>query len=358
MHRTSKAVFAAALCSLALPAASQAATKDVFAGFPGAPPKSMPKDANVAAFFPGTVKIAAGDSLRLQPTGCPAVTVSKAGDVPSFLSTLEATPVAGAKDAAGAAFWFNGQPTAMANPAVFFGAKSPATFTGKLLSSGFPMGPGAPKPFVVKFPKAGTYTLACPLFAGMEGTVTVLRKGAEVPSAKADMARARQAFKKALARVRKLDKQAAPAGDVIVAGPDAATGEMLYRFTPAAKTVKVGTPVTLTMSTGTREIHTFTFASNLKKLAKKAEGFLGAPAAKGQGPALDPVQLYRSEPAGTALSYDGANHGDGFLNTGILDDDAGSPFPKSDTVTFTKPGTYKFLCLVHPDMQGKVTVTG
>jgi plastocyanin len=42
--------------------------------------------------------------------------------------------------------------------------------------------------------------------------------------------------------------------------------------------------------------------------------------------------------------------GTGFLNSGIL-------FGGDFSVTFTKPGTYAYTCVIHPDMKGTVTVT-
>jgi plastocyanin len=42
----------------------------------------------------------------------------------------------------------------------------------------------------------------------------------------------------------------------------------------------------------------------------------------------------------------------------MLDDVAASPLPKSATVTFSKPGTYQYFCIVHgAQMKGQITVT-
>jgi len=47
----------------------------------------------------------------------------------------------------------------------------------------------------------------------------------------------------------------------------------------------------------------------------------------------------------------------GWANTGLLDASAASPQPSSDTMTFTKAGTYKFYCAVHGNqMQGRIVV--
>jgi plastocyanin len=361
MLPSTKLAFATALCcSLALPGAASAATKTVFTGPPiQKPPAGFPKDGGINQFFPQSIKVAAGDSVKFQITGCPAVVVSKPGGAPAFVVDDAQRKVAGVKDAAGADFWFNGQAQPIANPAVFFGAKSGGTFAGTPVGSGFPAGPGAPKPWSVRLPKAGTYEMSCPLFAGMKGTITVVAKGKPVPSAKADAQRVKRQLAKAIAKVKRLDRQAAPAGNVITAGPDAKTGEILYRFTPAKKTVAVGQPVELTMGDGTREFHTFTFYTDAKATKKLAENSLAPLPGTGKtGPpvmGIDPLAALRSEPAATALVDDNATHGNGYVNTGLLDTDPKSAWPSKDAITFTKAGTYKYICLLHPEMRGEVT---
>lgn len=51
---------------------------------------------------------------------------------------------------------------------------------------------------------------------------------------------------------------------------------------------------------------------------------------------------------------DGTGHGNGFLSTGQFG--AGTPGPNSTTVTFSKAGTYNYICLVHPFMHGSIVV--
>ena len=92
-------------------------------------------------------------------------------------------------DAAGAAFWFNGQDQIGPNPAIFANAAY-----GKSLTTTAPRAssPGSrlekPKPMTVKFTKAGSYTVYCDIHPGMEATVKVVKKGAAVPTAKQDAA--------------------------------------------------------------------------------------------------------------------------------------------------------------------------
>jgi plastocyanin len=362
VHRSTKAAFAVALCSLALPAASQAATKLVVAGPPMAKqPAGYPKDIYANQFFPKSVAVNVGDTLKFQFAGFHAAHfVKKGGTPPPFAFPDPAgTKTAGVKDAAGADFWFNGQPQLIFHPTLVAGLKSGTAFDGsKDVYSGAPAENGKPKPWSVKFTKAGTFSYYCPIHPGMDATVKVLPKGKAVPSARADTARVNAQLAKDLANLKTLDKKAPPAGNVIQAGQDLASGETLFRFVPAQKTVPAGTAVTLTMSPKSTESHTFTFAKDAKTLSDLAKVFIAPLPGTGKaGPptlGLASQGVYPSEaPLGT---YDGNNHGDGFLNSGVLDADPKSPLPNAVTVTFTTPGTYQYICLIHPDMKGTVVV--
>lgn len=365
MHRSStKLVLATALCSLAVPGLASAATKTVSAGPPvKKAPAGTPRDGDINQFFPSAVKVHAGDSVKWVVAGFHIINFPKKGDPAPPLAAPDASlPVAGVLDAAGQPFWFNGQGTPVVPPIVALGGGNGKPFTGAApIGSGVPAGPGAPKPFVAKFPKAGTYTYYCVLHAGMKGTVSVLPKSKPVPSAKADAARVKAQLAKGFAALKKLDKAAAPA-NTIVAGPDKAGGPALLRFSPNALTTKVGTPISLEMSAKSTEVHTFTFVKDVKAAGKQAEAeFFGpVPGTGTAGPPVigfSPKWAYPSEAPGSAITYDGANHGDGFLNTGVLDGDTATPFPQKVSVSFGKPGTYSFLCAIHPFMTGKVTVT-
>ena len=54
--------------------------------------------------------------------------------------------------------------------------------------------------------------------------------------------------------------------------------------------------------------------------------------------------------------YTGLNHGNGFLNTGVLATNPSTPPPSVD-VTFAAAGTFRFECTIHPGMQATITVT-
>jgi plastocyanin len=365
VHRSSKVVFVAALCSLAVPGAASAATKVVSAGPPlKAPPKGVPKDADVNAFFPTAIRVHKGDAISFRIAGFHTINFPKKGaGAPALAVPDPAHPVTGVNDAAGTPFWFNGQGTPVIPPVVGLGTGSGKPYTGaQALGSGFPQGNGPPKPFVVKFPKSGSFTYYCAVHPGMKATVSVVPKSKPVPSAAADGARVRRQLADAIATVKRLNTAKPAAGaNTVTAGPDTSKGPVLLRFTPASLTTRVGTPVTLQMTRGTTEDHTFTFATDVKAAGKLADKTFVAPlpGTGTSGPpilAFDPKYAYPSDPPGTPVSYDGANHGDGFLNTGVLDGDPKTPFPQKFSLSFSKPGTYSYFCAIHTFMNGKITV--
>jgi plastocyanin len=366
VHRSTKVAVAAALSTLALPGLASAATKSVSAGpLLKKPWAGVPRDADVNRFFPQAIQVHAGDSVKFTIAGFHTINFPKKGEgAPPLAMPDPAHPVSGVTDAAGAPFWFDGQGTPVVSPIVGLGSGSGKSYTGATaVGSGLPSPAGPPKPFVVKFPKAGTFTYYCALHPGMKATVSVVSKSKRVPTEAADSARAKAQLAKDLAAVKKLDKAKGPAAaDTVQAGPDRSGGPVLLRFTPGSLTTKVGTPVTLTMTPGTTEDHTFTFAKDVKAAGKLADKTFLAPlpGTGTSGPptlAFDPRYAYPSDAPGAPVSYDGSNHGDGFLNSGVLDGDPKTPFPQKFTVSFSKPGTYSYFCAIHSFMTGKINVT-
>jgi plastocyanin len=342
----------AGAAALLLPAtAAQAATKDVAAGTPPRGTlKGVPGFATDNAFYPKRVTINAGDRVRFRVLGFHNVLFAPRGaDAPPLFMADPAAPVSGVKDAAGADMWFNGQPSIVPNMQVVAPVGGKVVDGSKLVGSGLPAEDGPPKPFTVRFPKKGTYTAICSIHPGMKVAVTVKGKGARVPSAKQDARRVRRQAKAAARLAKRLaGGQGLPGGNTIRAGNDRA-GVATIAFFPGKKTVNVGDTVTFEMSPTTTELHNVAFGPEpfMKDLAAK---FLGP-----QG--LDPMTAYSSEPPGASHTHDGANHGNGYLNTGLLDREAATPFGENATVTFTKPGTYTYYCIVHgAEMKGTITV--
>ena len=337
--------------ALLVPAAAGAATKDMYAG---TPPKGLlkgvPAFATDNAFYPKRTTIHAGDKVSFRIAGFHNVLFAPKGTTPPALFVPNpAVPVAGAKDAAGADMWFNGQPILAINPQAAAPVGKKVVDGSELVGSGLPLN-GALKPLNLKFPKKGSYTVICSLHPGMKGTVVVKGSKARIPTAKQDAKRISKQAKAASKLAKKLVAgQGVPGGTTVKAGNDK-EGVATLAFFPASTSVKVGQAVTFTLSDKTTESHNVAFGP--EAYAKQlAQSFLGPNG-------IDPFTLYRSEAPGTALVVNGTSHGNGFVNTGMLEDVAGSPLPKSATVTFTQPGTYQYYCIVHgAEMKGTVTVT-
>ena len=351
------AAIAAAVGVLAVPAAASAATKTVNMGLPIPAQKQFQSTgADVNDFFPHGVTIHAGDSVKFVPTGFHTVDLPAKGGKP--LGLIAPAGITGpVADAAGAQFWFVGQPLLGFTPALgppgLFGKK--ATYTGaKRVQSGLPLSE-KPKSFAIKFPKTGTYTYYCTVHSGMKGTVKVVSKSHSVPSTKADAKTVKAQVSSALSTAKALTKTTVAPGNVSV-GASGPRGVESYAMYPATQTVPVGTTIKFSMSAKTFEDHTATFGPGNPEteptsyLGDLAKHFAEDPTIPSQG-------AYPSDPppAGPA-ALTPTLQGNGFWNTGVLDTDKATPLPPSNTVTFAAAGTYNFYCLIHPFMKGTVVV--
>jgi plastocyanin len=125
-------------------------------------------------------------------------------------------------------------------------------------------------------------------------------------------------------------------------------------------TVKAGVPVTIDAGKTVNDVHDIAIGPDayMGDLARNL--FQPGPS----GLSLDARGIFPSQSPAQPLTFDGTQNG-GFFSTGALDTDAKSPLPSKVTVTFTKPGTYHYVCLFHSDgvyrpgaenMQGTITV--
>jgi plastocyanin len=210
----------------------------------------------------------------------------------------------------------------------------------------------------VKFTKKGSYSYYCTIHPGQKGTVKVVGKGKAIPSNKANAKAAKKEYAKVVKQLKKDGKFAGPAGNEVRAGNDTLKSTILAFF-PTKKSVPVGTTVTFAMSPTTTEAHTITFGP-ADYLKSQADAFIGATSTPGGLPVVSSQAAYPSDPPPGAPA-DGTNHGNGFVNLGIIDGDPATPVqlaPSSAKVTFSKAGTYSYICLIHPDMHGEIDVTG
>jgi plastocyanin len=340
-----------------VPAAlAQGATRTVVAGPPGKV-AGTPPDGDSNAFYRKTVTVHVGDKVKWKINGFHTVTVPAKGKrPPAFISPDPAgTKISGVNDAAGLPFWFNGQTRLMLDRLGAFPVKGKSYNGKKLVSSGVFFGNGAAPPYTLKFTKKGRYAYYCTIHVGMKGTVKVVARGKAIPSAKANKKAAKKEYAKVAKRQIADAKFAGPAGNAVRAGNDT-TASTIFRFFPATKSVPVGTTVTFSMSPKTTEIHTVSFGPP-DYLQAQADAFVTPDPANPSGPptVFNPVNAFPSD-VPTLPAYDGTSHGNGFLSTGIIDQDAATPSPASSQVTFSKAGTYNYICLIHPFMKGSIVV--
>jgi plastocyanin len=348
------AVGAVLLGVLALPAAAQAATSSVFMGTPPSAQKQFERTrSDVNAFFPTRVTIRTGDSVRFLPVGFHNVDLPARGTAVPLLTPTGQK--AAATDAAGAPFWFQGLDVLGFNPALL------ASSFGKTIqydgstarNSGLPLAE-RPKPFTVRFRRAGTFTYFCDIHPGMKGTVKVVGRSRRADSTRSVARRSAAQVRAALKTARGLAARPVPAGEVRI-GVAGAGGVERFAFSPEKATVAPGTVVKFSMWPGSREAHTATTGPGNPE--KQATSYLGKLAASFQEPAISPLATYPSDPppAGPA-ALSPTHHGNGFWGTGALDAAAATPLPADGSVRMSTPGTYAFYCLIHPFMAATITV--
>jgi plastocyanin len=347
---------------LLLPAVASARTKVVYAGPPPSATKIVGKvlgkgaaalnklNPDINAFFRQRVTINAGDKVSFIQNGFHTIDLPGSSNQPLPLILPSGGTVSGVNDAAGNPFWFNGKlPNIGLNPAVLGGSKG-RTYNGSTrLDSGAPPNSGPPKPFVVKFTKPGTYKYFCDIHPGMVGFVVVKAKGKTVPSSKQDAAAVARQVTAAALTAKKLAKTRVPANHVSL-GEAGSNGIELFAMFPSQLTVKTGAVVTFSITPDSREVHTATFgpAKYITGLSN-GHGLFTAPGATAQA-------LYPSDPT-PVIPLNLTSHGNGFANVGALDSQKSTAqIQSSGQIQFTAPGTYHFICLIHPFMQGTIVV--
>jgi plastocyanin len=345
-------VAVAAIAAL-VPAGAQARTKTVTMGPPIASQAKLIKHgAMVNDFFPNGVTIHAGDSVSFVPAGFHSVDIPARGQAPEPFALPTGDKVAGANDAAGQAFWFNGLDVLSFNPSLFASlyGKSVDYDGSARVQSGLPLAPGA-KPVKVTFEKAGRVTYYCTIHPGMKGTVHVKRRGAKVRTAKQDAKAVKLQVAKALKIARKLAK-AKPKKGIVEVGLPGAHGVEYFGMVPAKATVKVGETLRFRMRKGSFEAHTATFGPGNPET--EPDSYLGQIAKGFEQPPFDARAVYPSDATPATLTT--SLHGNGFWNSGLIDSSKATPLKDSNSLTFGQAGTYAYYCLLHPFMRGTVEV--
>lgn len=357
MRSRSIVVAVAGAAILAIPSTAAAATKTVIAGPSGSGGGvfgTKTSTADVDAFSLKQVTIHVGDKVRWVFRGFHTVTFAKkgGGDIPFVIPDPAGTKVSGVNDAAGNPFWFNGQTRLVANPAGALPQGGKTEDGSALTGTGAAPGAANPKPYTLKFTKTGVFRYECVIHPGMEASVKVVAKGKKVPSAKADARTAARALRREAAAARKLSAYKPPANTIALGHDQGAVVQL--RFFPSTLTVNAGTPVTFAINSKP-EIHTASFGP--PAYLQTVENGLITPQPSPSGPPTLVFSPQIAYPSDAPLpAYDGSQHGNGFLSTGVLDTDKATPQPSTTKITFSKPGTYHFVCMIHPFMHGTIVV--
>ena len=269
----------ALVAALVLPCAAQAAQKDVSLG----PPKSAQKalqstGSDINDFFPHEVRIHVGDKVRFVPNGFHTVDLPGRRTRKLPIITPVAQTVTGAVDAAGAPFWFNGQPQLGFNRLLLKSAfgKSRSYNGSKVVLSGLPLSQ-KPKAMTVKFTKTGTFRYFCDIHPGMTGIVRVVSSNSSVPSAAQDKRTVSRQAASTLATAKALAKTPAPGNNTVDVGEQGKGNVSLFAFNPSTLSVPRGTTVTFRMGAST-EIFRLTVAYSAAE-AEPAANRSGAPIA-------------------------------------------------------------------------------
>jgi plastocyanin len=136
------------------------------------------------------------------------------------------------------------------------------------------------------------------------------------------------------------------AGDGAMAGNDKSNVTSNNAFFPQRLTIHVGDTVEWIGG-----FHTVAFGP--VALRDQLEKQFVMPTPQTSGPPLLVLNSKVAFPSGSH-TYNGV----GFVSSGILALNApqNSKAPPTYRLTFTRPGTYEYDCLVHPNMEGSITV--
>lgn len=220
---------------------------------------------------------------------------------------------------------------------------SPFDFDGvrNYVYSGVLFGPD--QHFAIKFQKAGDYHIECFIHPGMTGSVKVVDSGATDTQAAAD-ARAAGEYTAAITTLKNLaaEDSAKPVPSTTRADgtklfdatmDDARGGrDYIQQFFPVTLNIKTGDSVRWTNPTS--NAHTVTF---------------NPPPGPPEG---DPFEIPPSKPA---AAFDGT----GFWHSGVIGVNPDDPTtPTSFEMTFSKAGSFQYVCILHEDqgMVGTVNV--
>jgi plastocyanin len=245
----------------------------------------------------------------------------------------------------------------IANPLVAF-PQGGTTYDGTAYTNSglLQRAPGSPQEYKLTFTTPGDFAYLCAVHTMMKGHVIVQEAGKAYPKTQAQYdAEAKAQLAADTAAAAKMEagtstattKPGANGATIYQVKIGAGDGMMAWmRFGPANLTVHVGDTVEWVQN-DVETPHTVTFTSG----GEEPADILVEPQAGGP-----PKLVFNPEvlaPAGGA-TYSGT----GYFNSGLLQGtQSPAPGPRSYSLAFDKPGTYKYLCALHDGMGMVGTIT-
>ncbi len=276
-------------------------------------------------YFPGTTTIDEGDSITWSdlPGADESHTVT-------FGSTGSCTDIA---------------QLGVAQPGSSYNG-SGCVSSGSLWPASAPATAG-PKTYTLTFPKAGTYKYFCQFHQpAMTGTVVVQPAGTAYPAGQSSysaakdpaLAAAIQSGQAALG-AQKVTSTANANGTTthtVSAGAGDGKSFSLYRFGASNLSIQAGDTVTWVQN-DLDDFHTVTFLDNGQDI---------------------PFFLPNGQPNPVAVgrTRDTSYTGNGLVNSGLLVPASAPLTTRSYSLTFPKPGTFSYECLIHDDAGMKATI--
>ena len=359
-------VLVIACAALAVTGSAGAATYSLYAGEQSPAPAGVPAQATLNGFYPGKLTIHAGDRVRITSMTFHTATFGNAANLAPARALFVPDPAGGTyadtpNDFANNPWYFEPFPKFIYNLLAFGPVGDNVIDDKQIHNSGIltPDQNGKPGTYTARFPKVGAYKLVCVLHPGMEGTVVVKPRRANVAGPAAQRVKANAQIAAGWQRTKALDDAQVPANTVYMG---VGGKETLLDFLPDTQTVPVGTVVEF-VNESPSEPHNALFGP-LDWLGPFIQATDLIPTGPGSPNQAPPFFFYGSDPPGGdgVYTYAGVTqHGNGVFSTPVADDQPGDPpngLPHSFKVRFTTAGTYHFICQIHgPDMAADIVVT-
>ncbi|HZR97163.1 MAG TPA: plastocyanin/azurin family copper-binding protein [Chloroflexota bacterium] len=293
--------------------------------------------AEVLEFLPRTVRVPVGGAIHWRVNGFHNVAFPSGAQPPELI-----VPVPGTQDV-------------QVNPLVAFPVQPAPTYDGTTyFNSGLPQPNQQDFEWTLTFSKPGAYAYLCSVHPNMQAFVVVEPAGTAVPTQDEvtvqGQREAQQYFADAQTAVQRQQAAvpAAATGGTWTVSMDAPDSPhyALQRFFPQTLTIQAGDTVRW-VNPSVAEPHTVTFRAG----APRESEFTPIP--QPNGPPMIMGNPRVLAPVVPPSPYDGQS----YANSGFLGE--GFPFGRDFSLTFSQPGTYQYVCVLHEDlgMSGFVVVT-